>query len=51
MNLLASESVSIGDLLLIIERDKNEKELKKIRDIAKHADSDGLGYIDCQEFI
>lgn len=50
MNLLASETVSINDLIFIISEGKDAKELKKIKEIAKNCDSDGQGYIDKKEF-
>ena len=50
MNLLASETVSINDLVFIISQGKTEKDLKKIREIAKNCDGDGEGYIDSKEF-
>lgn len=50
MNLLASETVSINDLLSIIAKGKDKKEMDKINEIAYKADSDGMGYIDKSEF-
>lgn len=50
MNLLASETVSINNLLSIIAIGKDEKDMNKIREIARNADEDGMGYIDQEEF-
>lgn len=50
MNLLASSTVSINDLVKIITMGKDEKDTKKITEMAKNADSDGMGFIDNVEF-